>query len=174
MSATRTLVDLCLEVTGSKLDREVDASVSLFDLGLTEAQVPLLCMRIKKEMGASISAEDILSAQEIGAIAALLKGSAGRATNSASRSTKALKWLSVALLLPSVVASAEVQLDAHGCVMNFDPTVDYFSPEHRAMLSSTGSVPSTLTFANDFSIEYFHTFKIVRHLSTSKVYAPKP
>ena len=39
MSATRRLVDLCLEVTGSKLDREVDASVSLFDLGLTEAPV---------------------------------------------------------------------------------------------------------------------------------------
>ena len=169
MSATRTLVDLCLEVTGRKLDREVDASVSLFDLGLTEAQVPLLCMRIRKEMGASISPEEILSAQEIGAIAALLKGSADRATNSASRSTKALKWLSVALLLPTV-ASAEVQLDAHGCVTNFDPNVDYFSPEHRAMMSSTGSVPSTLTFANDFSIEYFHTFKIVRHLSTSKVY----
>ena len=60
MSAARTLVDLCLEVTGSKLDREVDASISLFDLGLTEAQVPLLCQRIKKEMGVSISAEDIL------------------------------------------------------------------------------------------------------------------
>ena len=171
MSVTRTLVDLCLEVTGSTLAREVDASVSLFDLGLTEAQVPLLCTRIKKEMGVSISAEDLLSTQEIGAIAALLKRPAGRATNSASLSTKALKWLSVALLLPSV-ASAEVQLDAHGCVTNFDPTVDYFSPEHRAMLSATGSVPSTLTFANDFSIEYFHTFKIVRHLSTSKVYAP--
>ena len=169
MSATRTLVDLCLEVTGSKLDTEVDASVSLFDLGLTEAQVPLLCMRIKKEMGVSLSAEDILSAQEIGSIAALLKGSAGRATNSASRSTKALKWLSVALLLPSV-ASAEVQLDANGCVTNFDPTADYFSPEHRAMLTSTGSVPSTLTFANDFSIEYFHTFKIVRNLKNAKVY----
>ena len=111
MSATRTLVDLCLEVTGSTLAREVDASVSLFDLGLTEAQVPLLCTRIKKEMGVSLSAEDILSAQEIGSIAALLKGSAGRATNSASRSTKALRWLSVALLLPSLVASAEVQLD---------------------------------------------------------------
>ena len=174
MSATRTLVDLCLEVTGSKLDTEVDASVSLFDLGLTEAQVPLLCMRIKKEMGVSLSAEDILSAQEIGSIAALLKGSAGRATNSASRSTKALKWLSVALLLPSVVASAKVQLDAHGCVMNFDPTVDYFSPEHRAMLTSTGSVPSTVTFATDFSIEYFRSFKILRHLSTSKVSNANP
>merc|ERR1740138_1299181 len=120
-------------------------------------------------MGASISAEDILSAQEIGAIAALLKGSAGRAANSASRSTKALKWLSVALLLPPV-ASAEVQLDAHGCVTNFDPTVDYFSPEHRAMMTSTGSVPSTVTFATDFSIEYFHTFKVLRNLKTSKVY----
>jgi hypothetical protein len=166
---TSTIVDLCLEVTGSKLDRKVDASVSLFDLGLTEAQVPLLCMRIKKEMGASISPEDILSAQEIGAIAALLKGSAGRVTNSASRSTKALKWLSVALLLPSV-ASAEVQLDAQGCVTNFDPTADYFSPEHRAMLTSTGSVPSTVTFATDFSIEYFHTFKVLRNLKTSKVH----
>ena len=62
------------------------------------------------------------------------------------------------------------ELDEHGCLKNFDPTADYFSPEQRAMLTSTGSVPSTLTFANDFSIEYFHTFKIVRHLSTSKVY----
>ena len=174
MSATRTLVDLCLEVTGSKLAREVDASVSLFDLGLTEAQVPLLCTRIKKKMGVSISAEDLLSTQEIGAIATLLKRSAGRATNSASRSTKALKWLSVALLFPSVVASAEVQLDAHGCVMNFDPTVDYFSPEHRAMLSSTGAVPSTVTFANDFSIEYHHTFKVLRNLKTAKVHANPP
>ena len=42
-SATRTLLDLCVEVTGTKLDREVDASISLFDLGLTEAQVLLLC-----------------------------------------------------------------------------------------------------------------------------------
>ena len=169
----RTLVDLCLEVTGSKLARDVDASVSLFDLGLTEAQVPLLCTRIKKEMGVSISAEDLLSTQEIGAIAAMLRRSAGRATNSASRSTKALKWLSVALLLPSV-ASAEVQLDAHGCVTNFDPTVDYFSPEHRAMLSSTGAVPSTVTFANDFSIEYHHTFKVLRNLKTAKVHANPP
>ena len=97
-------------------------------------------------------------------IAALLKG-AGLVTSS----TKALKWLSVALLLPTV-ASAKVELDAHGCVINFDPTADYFSPEHRAMMTTTGSVPSTITFATDFSIEYFHTFKVVRHLSTSKVY----
>ena len=62
------------------------------------------------------------------------------------------------------------ELDEHGCLKNFDPTADYFSPEHRAMLTSTGSVPATVTFATDFSIEYFHTFKIVRHLSTSKVY----
>ena len=173
MSAARTLVDLRLEVTGGKLDREVDASISLFDLGLTEAQVqaqvPLPCRRIKKEMGVPVSAEDIPATQEIGAIAALLKNSAAPATSSASRSTKALKWLSVALLLPSV-ASAMVELDAQGCVTNFDPTADYFSPEHRAMMSSTGSVPSTVTFATDFSIEYFHTFKVLRNLKTSKVY----
>merc|ERR1719272_1299276 len=120
-------------------------------------------------MGVSVSAEDILATQEIGAIAALLKNSAAPATSSASRSTKALKWLSVSLLLPSV-ASAKVELDAHGCVTNFDPTADYYTPEHRAMMTSTGSVPSTVTFATDFSIEYFRTFKIVRHLSTSKVY----
>ena len=166
-------MDLCLEVTGSKLDREVDASISLFDLGLTEAQVqaqvPLPCRRIKKEMGVPVSAEDIPATQEIGAIAALLKNSAAPATSSASRSTKALKWLSVALLLPSV-ASAMVELDAQGCVTNFDPTADYFSPEHRAMTSSTWSVTSTVTFATDFSIEYFRTFKVVRNLQTSKVY----
>merc|ERR1740130_1297775 len=71
---------------------------------------------------------------------------------------------------PPPVASAKVELDAHGCVTNFDPTADYFSPEHRAMMTSTGSVPSKVTFATDFSIEYFRTFKIVRNLKTSKVY----
>ena len=38
------------------------------------------------------------------------------------------------------------------------------------MMTSTGSVPSTVTFATDFSIEYFHTFKVLRNLKTSKVY----
>mgnify|MGYP005677764085 CR=1 FL=1 len=66
------------------------------------------------------------------------------------------------------------ELDEHGCLKNFDPTVDYFSPEHRAMLTSTGSVPSTVTFATDFSIEYFRSFKILRHLSTSKVSNANP
>ena len=74
-----------------------------------------------------------------------------------------------------VVAKVDpFELDEHGCLKNFDPTVDYFSPEHRAMLSSTGSVPSTLTFANDFSIEYFRTFKILRNLKTDKVHANSP
>jgi hypothetical protein len=63
------------------------------------------------------------------------------------------------------------EVDVHGCLKNFDPTVDYFSPEHRAMLSSTGAVPSTVTFANDFSIEYHHTFKVLRNLKTAKVHA---
>ena len=62
------------------------------------------------------------------------------------------------------------ELDEHGCLKNFDPTADYFSPEHRAMLTSTGSVPATVTFATDFSIEYFHTFKVLRNLKTSKVH----
>ena len=38
------------------------------------------------------------------------------------------------------------------------------------MLSTSGSVPSTITFATDFSIEYFHTFKVLRNLKNSKVY----
>ena len=71
-----------------------------------------------------------------------------------------------------VVAKVDpFELDEHGCLKNFDPTVDYFSPEHRAMLTSFGSAPTTVTFANDFSIEYFRTFKILRNLKTSKVHA---
>ena len=73
-------------------------------------------------------------------------------------------------LPPPPSPSVKVELDAQGCVTNFDPTADYFSPEHRAMMTSTGSVPSTVTFATDFSIEYFHTFKVLRNLKTSKVY----
>ena len=124
-SARRTLLDLCIEVTGTTLDREVDASISLFDLGLTEAQVPLLCKRIKKAVGVSISVEDILATQEIGAIAALLEDAATirPATRSVARSTKALKWLSVALLFPAVAGfdtSLGFELDADGCVMNYD------------------------------------------------------
>merc|ERR1719424_1473144 len=80
--------------------------------------------------------------------------------------------LNSCLFSTCVVAAAPnpFELDAHGCVKNFDPTADYFSPEHRAMMTSTGSVPSTITFATDFSIEYFHTFKVLRNLKTSKVY----
>merc|ERR1719162_1443010 len=79
--------------------------------------------------------------------------------------------LNTCLFSSCVVAKLDpFELDAHGCLKNFDPTADYFTPEHRAMMTSTGSVPSKVTFATDFSIEYFHTFKIVRHLSTSKVY----
>ena len=83
--------------------------------------------------------------------------------------------LATALILlvhPVLVLSQSVpfELDANGCLKSFEPTADYFSPEHRAMMTSTGSVPSTATFATDFSIEYFHTFKVLRHLSTSKVY----
>ena len=102
---------------------------------------------------------------------------AGLATDSvwaASPSAQKLNWLSNPLLSVGldfpIVASANVQLDKHGCVTNFDPTADYFSPEHRAMMTSTGSVPSTVTFATDFSIEYFRTFKVLRNLKTSKVY----
>ena len=83
--------------------------------------------------------------------------------------------LNTCLFSECVVAAAPklldpFELDANGCLMNFDPTADYFSPEHRAMMTTTGSVPSTITFATDFSIEYFHRFKVVRHLSTNKVY----
>ena len=106
---------------------------------------------------------------------------AGLATDSvwaASPSAQKLNWLSNPLLSVGldfpIVASANVQLDKHGCVTNFDPTADYFSPENRALMTSTVSdgVPSssTVTFATDFSIEYFRTFKIVRDLKTSKVY----
>ena len=109
---------------------------------------------------------------------------AGLATNSvwaASPSAQKLKWLSNPLLSVGldfpIVASANVQLDEHGCVTNFDPTADYFSPENRASMTSavytiSDGVPSssTVTFATDFSIEYFRTFKIVRDLKTSKVY----
>merc|ERR1740130_2186075 len=78
--------------------------------------------------------------------------------------------------LPALCVVAEAPkpdpfaLDVNGCLTNFDPTADYFSPEHRAMISSSGSVPSTVAFATDFSIEYFHTFKVLRNLKTSKVY----
>ena len=106
---------------------------------------------------------------------------AGLATNSvwaASPSAQKLNWLSNPLLSVGldfpIVASANVQLDKHGCVTNFDPTADYFSPENRALMTSTVSdgvaSSSTVTFATDFSIEYFRTFKIVRDLKTSKVY----
>ena len=75
-------------------------------------------------------------------------------------------------VLSSCVIAAKLdpfELDEHGCLKNFDPTVDYFSPEHRAMMSSFGSVPTTVTFATDFSIEYFRSFKILRNLIDNKV-----
>merc|ERR1719162_2491189 len=79
--------------------------------------------------------------------------------------------LNTCLFSSCVVAKLDpFELDAHGCLKNFDPTADYFTPEHRAMMTSTGSVPSKVTFATAFSIEYFRTFKVLRNLKTSKVY----
>ena len=53
---------------------------------------------------------------------------------------------------------------------NFDPAVDYFPPELRAMVAEGGAMPTTVTFATDFSIDYHHTFKVLRNLKNGKVY----
>merc|ERR1740130_2395786 len=43
--------------------------------------------------------------------------------------------LNSCLFSTCVVAKLDpFELDAHGCLKNFDPTADYFTPEHRAMM----------------------------------------
>ena len=64
----------------------------------------------------------------------------------------------------------QYEVDSHGCLVSFDPAVDYFPPEMRAMVNSGVTVPTTVSFANDFSIEYHHTFKVLRNLKNGRVY----
>ena len=71
---------------------------------------------------------------------------------------------------PPPAAGFQNQLDANGCLINFDPAVDYFPPELRAMVAEGGTMPTTVTFATDFSIDYHHTFKVLRNLKNGKVY----
>ena len=166
-----SLLNLILEVTGAD-PVDVTSDTTLFDLGLTEAQVPELCRRIKEEFGLEISDSDVLAAQSV---ASLLDAASPAVTvrpraNSGTSFTKSFKWLSVAMLFPTVSGFSGFELDAAGCVTNFDPTVDYFSPERRAMTGAGMTVPSTVKFASDFEIEYHHTFKVLRNLKNGQVY----
>merc|ERR1740138_1160527 len=65
---------------------------------------------------------------------------------------------------------ADTELDAHGCVTNFDPTVDYYPPERRMMGGGAGILHHTATKAEDFSISYHKTYKVVRNLPASLTY----
>lgn len=80
-----------------------------------------------------------------------------------------LKWLVVALLLPSP-SGFSFELDSSGCLTSFDANSDYYAPEVRAMTSSQSTSPATVQFANDFSIQYFYTYKVLRNLRNGEVY----
>jgi hypothetical protein len=80
-----------------------------------------------------------------------------------------MKLMCIAMMLSSA-AGFQFDLDANGCLINFDPAVDYFPPELRAMVAEGGTMPTTVTFATDFSIDYHHTFKVLRNLKNGKVY----
>ena len=42
--------------------------------------------------------------------------------------------------------------------------------ENLEVVAEGGTMPTTVTFATDFSIDYHHTFKVLRNLKNGKVY----
>jgi hypothetical protein len=66
-------------------------------------------------------------------------------------------------------------LDANGCVTSYDPNVDYFPPARRALMgASSGVVHEDSVLANDFSISYHKTYKVLRNLGDATRTPPRP
>lgn len=169
-----SLLSIVSEITNGRSPEADDASsLTLFDLGLAEAELPLLCERVKETFGVILSIEDVLTAPDIGALASLIEKSgiarSSRAPKASGAVHKVAKWLSMALLLPGASAF-NFELDANGCLTSFDANTDYYSAERRAMYGSASVIPAAITFATDFSIEYFHSYKVVRNLKNGHVY----
>ena len=65
MSTVQALLDVCAEIMGTRVEHDANEATSLFDLGLTESQLPLLCRKIKEETGVVVRIEDILATNDI-------------------------------------------------------------------------------------------------------------
>lgn len=78
-------------------------------------------------------------------------------------------------LLTTAVAgfgvSLSFELDAHGCVVNYDASVDYFPSERRALMGAAAGVAhAEATLAQDFTISYHKNYKVLTNLRNGKVY----
>ena len=63
------------------------------------------------------------------------------------------------------------KLDSDGCVISFDPSVDYYPVERRAMVGGGAStVHENITFAKDFTITYYRTYKVLKNIRSTKSY----
>ena len=85
-----------------------------------------------------------------------------------------------ALLLPLLLAGAQAKrsfeesagfkVDARGCVDEFSSGRDYFPDARRLMSASSLGATAAVVVANDFSVEYFSTFKVVGNLRDNRTY----
>jgi hypothetical protein len=72
---------------------------------------------------------------------------------------------------PHLYGQLAFELDAKGCLVNYEEKVDYFPGERRAIFGITEGLTSVnVTFATDFQIVYMRTYKIVRNLRSNSVY----
>jgi len=90
------------------------------------------------------------------AAAALLAGCSSTSTAGSISSTAATSQAAGAAATPSTAA----QLDAKGCIRNFDPTVDYFAAK------------SEITHATNFSIEYKNSYQVLTVLQPTQGGSP--
>ncbi|XRB02872.1 putative extracellular protein TR9_065 [Pycnococcus provasolii] len=73
-------------------------------------------------------------------------------------------------------AGASFQLDAKGCVSKYAEKTNYFPDERRLVATGDATVDgnkgttSTVTVAEDFSVQYFDTFKVLRNHKDNKTY----
>jgi len=151
-SQTDRLLKLIAEHTGRSIN-DVPQHASLFDLGVTKDDLPQLCARVKAETGVELTIEDVLATQDVHELASMLKQPPKQPISGGGSVTKALKCMAMALLLPAS-SGYTFELNAEGCLTSFDANSDYFGPERRAMVASESTVPATVQFASDFSIEY--------------------
>jgi len=168
--------------------------LTLFDLGIDAAGVrelaALLCENFPlPAAGAPLLSDLLLTGPSVATIArhievqlnapktaeprARAKYSAPPSASPSSRSSVLALASVCAFALATPAAAAAVyapdqlgfELDDLGCIKDFDSAVDYFPASRRAIFTNGLSlVPKDEQYAEDFSIDYYKTYKIVRNL----------
>jgi len=189
-TASRRVVACASDISGVELDKNGHGvrGLALFDLGIAVHRVIhlffVLCERFPRRARADTLGDLLLTGPSIAEIALQLKAHVSKAVGPSTRKTSAplaaysscrtflLGLLFAFALAPAAATSVAdtggafgFELDADGCIKDYKSGVDYFPAARRAIFTNElAIVPGNEQYAEDFAIDYYKTYKVVRNL----------